>query len=111
MKFTIIHNFLEAVDPEKRKLRLQKVAKYARRHAYLASRMWAMRPSVGKAHDDPEIQAKLKSAHSYHKKWVAPHDRRSHVGRAIVKKFKLPKRSVGRQELSTSLRSYRKGRY
>lgn len=79
MKFIVIQNFSEAVDPEERKLRLHKVAKYSQRHLGHARKL--------------RFKAFHKYLHPEHpehislKKQAQPHVTRYSRARGIIKKY------------------------
>lgn len=111
MRFTIIRNFSEAIDPEERKLRLHKVAQYAKRHYHHGT---GFHPKMAKTlhaidrSTDPSEKSALRKKYTALSKQVMPHDRRYAVASRIVQKFQLHKKSRKRKVLSKEIRSYQK---
>lgn len=109
MKFTVIQNFSEAVDPEERKLRLHKIAQYAKRHALHARKIGRAASQVHKLRTHrlvPQgVKSKLGRLWHHYGKEEKPHMRRHLVAKLIVQKFRWPKTSSYRKDISKRIRN------
>lgn len=110
MKFIIIHNFSEAVDPEERKLRLHKIAKYAKRHTHhsrgLLLRAMRTQGEIDRASSPAERSALIRK-HDLLAKQSKPHSRRAMIAKDLIKKFTAPKGSARRKSRSTAIKTTR----
>lgn len=111
MKFIIIHNFSEAVDPEQRKLRLQKLARYATTHGHrvqhLRSKMAKTLSGVSKPGTSSGMRSVLLKRHVKLGKQVKPHERRHFIAKDVVSKFRSPKGSPERKSRSAAIKHTR----
>lgn len=89
MKFTVIQNFSEAVDPEERKLRLHKVSKHLGRHLYHFRKLAI---AANKAKEKIKWEPGYEKSQHYRRfdsltKQLRPHERRITKSRKIIAKF------------------------
>lgn len=98
----------EIVDPEERKLRLHKIAKYARRHGHHAISLYRQVKGLGKMGlRDPGHAMRRRKADILIRQ-AQPHKRRYYIAKGIIKKFQAPKGSLERKRRSDELKRDRR---